>query len=119
MLPGVVSACAFDIATGRPLGHAGARPGPDELGRHGNALLASMMSASRAMGLGASVPDVTITLGQHHLLLRQLAAHPGAALHLVVDKPHATLSLVQLQLRRFDEELVRATKAAGPALQSN
>ena len=70
------------------------------------------MSASRAMGLGAAVPDTSITLGQHHLVLRAVPAHPGVALHLVLDKPNTTLALVMLQLRRLDEALLAATKAA-------
>ncbi|WP_428423611.1 hypothetical protein [Methylibium sp.] len=109
-LAGVVSACAFDIMSGRPVGHAGARPGPDDLGRHGSAMLATMMGASRALGLGAAVPDTSITLGQHHLLLRPLPGHPGLALHVVLDKPHVTLALVQLQLRRFDDALLLAAR---------
>ncbi|WP_295644088.1 hypothetical protein [uncultured Methylibium sp.] len=109
-MTGVVSACAFDIMTGRPVGHAGARPGPDELARHGAAMLASMMGASRAMGMGAVVPETAVTLGQHHLLLRPLPAHPGMALHVVLDKPHVTLALVQLQLRRLDDALLAAAR---------
>lgn len=114
-LAGVVSACAFDIMSGRPVGHAGSRPGPDELGRHGSAVLAAMMGASRALGLGAAVPDTAVTLGQHHLLLRPLPGHPGMALHVVLDKPHVTLALVQLQLRRLDDALLVAARAK-PAL---
>lgn len=110
-LAGVLSACVFDLASGQALGHAGSRPGPEELARHGNALLAAMMSASRTMGLGAVVPEATVTLGQHHLLLRPVPAHPGLALHLVLDKPHATLALVQVQLRRLEGELTTAAKA--------
>ena len=112
-LAGVVSAGAFDIATGRSLGHAGARPGPDDLARHGQAIVGTVMSASRAMGLGAVVPDMTVTLGQHHLLLRPMPGHPGVALHLVLDKPHATLALVMAQLRKLDEALGAALRQPG------
>ncbi|MBA2722754.1 MAG: hypothetical protein H0U56_07610 [Methylibium sp.] len=108
LLAGVVSVCAFDIASARPIGHAGARPGPHELALHGAALLAAVMSASRTLGLGASVPECSVTLGQHHLLVRALPAHPGAALHVVLDKPQANVALVQMQLRRLDEALLRA-----------
>lgn len=109
-LAGVLSACIFDLTSGQPVGHAGSRPGPEELARHGNQLLSALMTASRAMGLGAVVPDTTITLGQHHLLLRPVPAHPGLALHVVLDKPHATLALVLVQLRRLDAELATASK---------
>lgn len=111
-LAGVLSACAFDLATGQPVGHAGSRPGPEDLGRHGASIAGTIMSASRAMGLGAAVPDTSITLGQHHLVLRAVPGHPGLALHLVLDKPNTTLALVMLQLRRLDEALLAATKAA-------
>jgi hypothetical protein len=109
-IAGVVSVCAFDIASGRPVGHAGARPGPDELARHGAAMLVAMTQASRGLGLGAAVPDAAITLGQHHLLLRALPAHPGMGVHVVLDKPHVTLPLVQMQLRRLDEQLIIAAR---------
>lgn len=108
LLAGVVSACAFELASARPVGHAGAKPSPDELARQGARLLTAVAAASRHLGLGASVPECSFTLGQHHLLLRPLPAHPGMALHVVLDKPQATLSLVQLQLRRLDEALLQA-----------
>jgi hypothetical protein len=110
-LAGVVSVCAFDLVSGEPAGHAGARPGPQELAQHGGGLLTAALAASRSLGLGAALPDMTITLGQHHLLLRPLPAHPGMALHVILDKPHATLALVLVQLRRLDEELVSSTRA--------
>ncbi|HEU4460774.1 MAG TPA: hypothetical protein VFR90_16765 [Methylibium sp.] len=109
-IAGVVSVCAFDLMSGRPVGHAGARPGPEELARHGSSMFVSMMSASRGLGLGAAVPETSITLGQHHLLLRPLPAHPGMAVHIVLDKPHVTLALVQMQLRRLDEALIVAAR---------
>lgn len=114
-IAGVVSVCAFDLLTGRPVGHAGARPGPEELARHGSSMFVSLMSAARGLGLGAAVPETTITLGQHHLLLRPLPAHPGMAVHIVLDKPHVTLALVQMQLRRLDEALIVAARIAPTA----
>jgi hypothetical protein len=111
-LAGVVSACAFDLQSGEAIGHAGARPGPQQLAQHGGALIAATLASSRSLGLGAALPDMTITLGQHHLLLRPLPGHSGMALHVVLDKPHATLALVLVQLRRLDDELVTATRAA-------
>lgn len=117
-LNGVLSACAFDMATGKPIAHAGARPSPEDLARHGSTILATLMGASRAMGLGAAVPETTATLGQHHLLLRAVPGHPGMALHVVVDKPIGTLSLVTVQLRRLDEALLAATRAEGPSSKS-
>ena len=79
LLPGVVSVCAFDLGSGRPLGHAGARPGPEDLARHGHALITAMAGAARGLGLGGALPDTIITLGSHHLLLRPVPDAPGVA----------------------------------------
>ncbi|MGA0608648.1 hypothetical protein [Caldimonas sp. KR1-144] len=110
-LQGVVSACAFEPGSGRPLGHAGARPSAEDLARHGTTIVGALANASRAMGLGAAPPDCLVTLGQHHLLLRALPALTGlpvgAMLHLVIDKLHAPpIDTLRDQLRKLD---------AGPA----
>ena len=101
-LAGMVSCCVFDVASGLEIAHAGARPDPSELARHGSSLLGSMGAASRALGLGHAVPDAAITLGAHHLLLRAVPRHPGLALHAVLDKSHANLTLARLQIQRMD-----------------
>jgi hypothetical protein len=104
-LTGMVSVAIFDVATGRPLLHAGARPSADELGQHGASLLAAMTQTSRTLGLGHVVPEAAITLGTHHLLLRAVPHHPGLALHAVLDKTHANLTLARLQILRMDSVL--------------
>lgn len=101
-LTGMVSCCVFDVATGRDLVHAGARPGPEELAEHGAELLAAMLATSRTLGLGHALPDAAITLGAHHLVLRAVPKHPGLALHAVLDKTHANLTLARLQIMRMD-----------------
>jgi len=101
-LPGMVSCSVFDVSNGRPLVHAGARPGPDELAKHGCTMLAALGAASRSLGLGHAVPEAAITLGAHHLLLRSVPRHPGVALHAVLDKTHSNLTLVRLQIGRMD-----------------
>jgi len=106
-VPGVVSCCVIDFASGQPLAHAGARPGPEDLARHGAALTISLMNSSRAMGLGASVPEAVVTLGQHHLMLRPVPGHAGLVLHAVLDKPQVNLGVVQLQVRKLDDTLVK------------
>ena len=98
----MVSCCVFDVASGLEIAHAGARPDPAELARHGSSLLGAMGTASRALGLGHAVPDAAITLGTHHLLLRAVPRHPGLALHAVLDKSHANLTLARLQVQRMD-----------------
>lgn len=108
-LTGMVSCCVFEIATGRALAHAGSRPGPDELGQHGASLLAAMAASSRSLGLGHAQADAALTLGAHHLLVRPLPHHPGLAMHAVLDKSSANLTLLRLQVGRLDSalELVR------------
>lgn len=104
-LPGMVSVAIFDVASGQAMLHAGARPGGTELGQHGAALLGAMAHASRTLGMGHALPEAAITLGTHHLLLRAVPHHPGLALHAVLDKTHANLTLARLQIGRMDAVL--------------
>ena len=101
-LTGMVSVCIFEVASGRALVHAGASPGPDELALHGADLMAAMLTSSRTLGLGHALPDAAITLGSHHLVLRAVPRHPGLAVHAVLDKTHANLTLARLQIMRMD-----------------
>ena len=101
-LAGMVSCCVFDVASGLEIAHAGARPDPAQLASHGSQLLAAMGATSRTLGLGHALPEAAITLGSHHLLLRAVPRHPGLALHAVLDKSHANLTLARLQVQRMD-----------------
>ncbi|MBV9890011.1 MAG: hypothetical protein JO090_03890, partial [Rhizobacter sp.] len=101
-LNGVLSCGVFDIQSGKPIAHAGANPGGGELAAQGHALLAAMMAASRGLGLGHAIPEAAITLGGHHLLLRAVPRNPGLAVHVVLDKASANLTLARLQLLRMD-----------------
>jgi hypothetical protein len=101
-LTGMVSVCVFELSTGRDVAHAGASPAASELGSHGAELIASITGTCRALGLGHAIPDVAVTLGAHHLLLRAVPKHPGLALHAVLDKTHANLTLARLQVGRMD-----------------
>ena len=101
-LGGMVSCCIFDVATGREVTHAGASPGAAELATHGTELLAAIGASSRKLGLGHTLPEAAITLGSHHLLIRAVPRHPGLALHAVLDKTQANLTLARLQVLRLD-----------------
>lgn len=101
-VPGMLSCCVFDIATGVPTAHFGARPSAAELAFHGKALLANMGVCSASMGLGNAVAEAAITFGSHHLLLHSVPGHPGLALHAALDKKKANLSLARLQILRMD-----------------
>ncbi|MDO9316434.1 MAG: hypothetical protein Q7T97_18020 [Burkholderiaceae bacterium] len=106
-LNGVVGCCVFDIGSGLPVAHGGAGAPPEELARHGRALLSAMGTASRSLGLGHTMPDAAITLGSHHLLLRSVAKHSGMALLTVLDRTNANLTLARLQIERLDPLLDR------------
>lgn len=107
-LAGMVSCCIFDVGTGREVVHAGSSPNAADLATHGNALIAAMSAASRTLGFGHVLPEAAITLGSHHLLLRGVPRHPGLALHAVLDKSHANLTLARLQVLRMDSLLDEA-----------
>jgi hypothetical protein len=108
-LTGMVSVCVFELSTGRDVTHAGANPAASELGSHGAELVASITGTCRALGLGHAIPEAAITLGAHHLLLRPVPKHPGLALHAVLDKTHANLTLARLQVQRMDALFDEAT----------
>jgi hypothetical protein len=110
-LTGVISCCVFEVETGRAQVHAGASPGGTELGLRGMELLAAMTAASRNLGLGHAVPEAAITLGSHHLLLRPVPNNPGLALHAVLDKSSANLTLARLQVLRMDPLFDEAERA--------
>ena len=101
-LVGMVSCCVFDVASGLAISHAGASPEAADLAAHGSALMSAMSGTSRTLGLGHLLPEAAITLGSHHLLLRAVPRHPGLALHAVLDRTQANLTLARLQVTRMD-----------------
>ncbi len=111
-LNGVISVCAFDTQSGNAVAHAGASPSGTALGSRGSELLSAMMSAARALGFGHAPPDAAITLGAHHLLLRGVPRNPGLAIHMVLDKTSANLTLARLQVLRMDALFDEPSQAA-------
>jgi hypothetical protein len=101
-LNGVVSCCVFETQSGHAVAHAGASPGSMALATYGSELLVAMMNVSRSLGFGHGVPEAAITLGSHHLLLRAVPKNAGLAMHAVLDKTSANLTLARLQLMRMD-----------------
>jgi hypothetical protein len=101
-LPGVVACTVFDPAQGKPVAHSGSGPAAADLAQQGAELIASMLGAGRALGFGQAAPDAAITFGSHHVLLRAVPRHPQLALHVVLDKAQANLTLARLQLGRLD-----------------
>jgi hypothetical protein len=99
-IKGVVSCCVFDVASQRPLAHAGNLPPADRLAVHGGALLDALSSAARALGLGNGAPEAAVSIGQQHLVLRPVPGHPGTVLHLVLQATPSNLTLARMQLER-------------------
>ena len=110
-LNGVISCCVFEIQGGNPIAHAGANPGSSQLAAHGSTLIAAMTAASRALGFGHALPEAAISLGAHHLLLRGVPRNPGLAMHAVLDKASANLTLARLQVLRMDSLFEEAQTA--------
>ena len=102
-LNGVLDACVFESSSGRSLAHAGSATDADTLGSVGSGLIASMTRAALRLQLTADAPEAAITLDARHVILRPLPRHPGFALHAVLDKKHANLTLARLQIQRLDE----------------
>jgi hypothetical protein len=111
-LNGVISCCVFETQGGHPIAHGGANPGGIALATRGSELLTSMMTVSRALGFGHTLPEAAITLGSHHLLLRGVPKNPGLAMHAVLDKTSANLTLARLQIMRLDTLFDEPTQAA-------
>ena len=108
----VVSCCVFETQTRHPIAHAGANPGAAALATHGSELLVAMMAVSRSLGFGHSLPEAAVTLGSHHLLLRGVPRNPGLAMHAVLDKKSANLTLARLQIARLDAVFDEPTASA-------
>jgi hypothetical protein len=101
LIKGVQACCVFDMHSMAVMAFAGDSPAPERLARQGAALLASMLDASRALGLGPTQPETHISTAHHHLLLRPVPGHPGVAMHLVLQAHGSNLTLARMQLERI------------------
>jgi hypothetical protein len=101
LIKGVQACCVFDMHSKAVMAFAGDSPGAERLARQGAALLASMLDASRALGLGPTQPESHISTAHHHLLLRPVPGHPGVAMHLVLQAHGSNLTLARMQLERI------------------
>ncbi len=120
---GVLAACVFEAAAGRPLAHCGAAYQAADLAREGAALLASLsatetrlapapLAPGRGNGTRAGdakpsegLPEAAVTLARHHLLVRPLPRRAGLAAHVVFDRSRTNLTLARLQIARLDSLL--------------
>jgi len=96
-------ACAvFDLHTLQVLASTGSAPSGERLAQQGATLLSQMNDASRALGLGPSRPEASISTPTHHLLLRPIPGHPGIAAHIVLQASNSNLTLARMQLERIE-----------------
>lgn len=100
-IKGSVACCVFDVASTRPLAHAGGMPGAERLAQQGAALLAQLAESARALGLGGTHAEATFSSASHHVLLRLVPARPGVAVVLVILASTGNLTLARMQLERI------------------
>jgi len=103
LIKGVQACCVFDTHSMTVLGSSGESPSPQRMASQGAALLATMLDASRALGLGPTQPEAQISNVHHHQLLRPVPGHPGVAVHLVLSAHGANLAMARMQLERLAE----------------
>ena len=107
-LPGVQSACVFDVATSRVIAHAGAAFQPGDLARRGSLLLAAGTSTRRQLHLVGQADEVLVMGGNEALGVRTLQSQPGLALHLVYGPSLTSWTQLRPRLMAMDAALPRA-----------
>lgn len=107
-LPGVQSACVFDVATSRVIAHAGAAFQPGDLARRGSLLLAAGTSTRRQLHLVGQADEVLVMGGNGALGVRTLQSQPGLALHLVYGPSLTSWTQLRPRLMAMDAALPRA-----------
>lgn len=107
-LPGVQSACVFDVATSRVIAHAGAAFLANDLARRGSLLLAAGTSTRRQLHLVGQADEVLVLGGQEALGVRSLQSQPGLALHLVYGPALTSWTQLRPRLMAMDAALPRA-----------
>ena len=108
-LNGVIACCVFDVGSAIAVAHSGTGVGnglsADNLARQGRLMLLAVASSSEELGLGEQPPEIAVTLGAHHLLLRPVPHHQDMVLLVVLDRSSANLTLARLQIERLDPAL--------------
>lgn len=101
LIKGTLSCCVFDRHSMKPLAHAGGAPAAERLAQQGSVLLEAMQDSTRALGLGETQQEASVSTNAHHLLLRPVPGHPGVAVHLVLSSSAGNLTLARMQLERI------------------
>jgi len=100
LIKGCLSCCVFDRHSMKALAHAGGAPAPDRLAQQGSVIMAAMEDSARALGLGDTQQEASLSTTAYHLLLRPVLGHPGVAVHLVLSASAGNLMLARTQLDR-------------------
>lgn len=101
-IKGCQSCAVFDVHSLQVLASTGSTPSGERLAQQGATLLSQMNDAGRALGLGPSRPEASISTPTHHLLLRPIPGHPGIAVHIVLQAANSNLTLARMQLERIE-----------------
>jgi hypothetical protein len=101
-IKGSVACCVFDIHAAKPLAHVGAAPSAERLAHQGANLLVAAVDGARALGLGSSQPELSMSTSGHHVILRPIPGHPGVAVHVVLLASAGNLTLARMQLERVE-----------------
>lgn len=101
-IKGMVACCVFDRASGKALAHVGGLPSAEMMQMLGEQLLATASRMGAMMGTGAQVQEASIGTASHHVLLRSLPAHPGVAVHAILDAAISNPLVARTQLQRLD-----------------
>lgn len=96
---GVVGTCVFDRQQARVLAHSGPQPA-DGLMVQGLALLDTLGAVGHALGAAPGAPDVAVSYGTEHLVLKPVAGHPTVVVLLLLQASASNLTLARMQLDR-------------------
>jgi hypothetical protein len=101
---GMLGCCIVDTVAHRVLAHAGGGFDADALRRQAEVLLDTAARCGDALGIPVGTPELALTLGAHHLVLRAVPAHPQRMLITLLEGS-ANLTLARLQIQRLDSDL--------------
>jgi hypothetical protein len=103
-ISGMLGCCIFDNAAHRVLASAGDGIDADALRRQAEVLLDTLARCADALAIGVGVPDLALTLQDHHLVLRAVPGRAQRMLIALLDKERANLTLARLQIQRLGDE---------------
>lgn len=101
LIKGTQAACVFDLHALSVMAAAGGPPSSQRLAQQAAALLGAAQDGARSLGIGPAAPELALSAGNHHLLVRPVPGHPGVALALLLHAAAGNLMLAKMQLERI------------------